>query len=134
MQEVIVYLFVRSRKCLLNFQVISTHNKRTECHVCITCIYIGGKLMTKKGAIYTIYIYFMIYIYIQYILHLLLQNVGSRKKITVKEERGRNLFYILKGSSEKKIIKSNKIYLSITILLILIFVNNVFLCTSVTIV
>lgn len=40
----------------------------------------------------------------QYILHLLLQNVGSRKKnnITAKEERGRNLFYILKGSSEKK--------------------------------
>lgn len=58
----------------------------------------------------------------------------AEKKITVKEERGRNLFYILKGSSEKKIIKSNKIYLSITILLILIFVNNVFLCTSVTIV
>lgn len=58
----------------------------------------------------------------------------AEKKITVKEERGRNLFYILKGSSEKKIIKSNKIYLSITILLILIVVNNVFLCTSVTIV
>lgn len=57
--------------------------------------------MTKKGAIYNI-IYIFYNIYIQYILHLLLQNVGSRKKITVKEERGRNLFYILKGSSEKK--------------------------------
>lgn len=89
--------------------------------------------MTKKGAIYNI-IYIFYNIYIQYILHLLLQNVGSRKKnnITAKEERGRNLFYILKGSSEKKIIKSNKIYLSITILLILILFNNVFLCTSVT--
>lgn len=91
--------------------------------------------MTKKGAIYTIYIFYNIYIYNIYCICYFRMLVAEKKNnITAKEEKGRNLFYILKGSSEKKIIKSNKIYLSITILLILIFVNNVFLCTSVTIV
>lgn len=57
--------------------------------------------------------------------------VEKKNNIIVKEERGRNLFYILKGLFEKKIIKSNKIYLLIIIFLILILVNNVFFCISV---
>lgn len=60
--------------------------------------------MIKKGVIYIIiYIFYNIYIYNIYcICYFRMLVVEKKNNIIVKEERGRNLFYILKGLLEKK--------------------------------